>query len=150
MMKQIQVVVVAATLVVGSAMGVRAADVHVGINVGVPAPPTVVFESPPRLVAVPEAPQVLYAPEASVSFFSYGDRYYTNNGGYWFVSSGERGPWTYVERRRVPHQVLVVPTRYYAGHGHGGGHHDHDDHHGHHGHDEHHDNGHHDEHHDHD
>lgn len=147
MMKQIQGALVAATLVAASALSAGAADVHVGINVGVPAPPPIVFESPPRLVAVPETPQVLYAPEASVSFFSYGHRYYTYDSGHWFVASAERGPWTYVERRRVPHQVLLVPTHYYVGHG--GGHHDHDHHdHGHHGHDDHHDNGHHNGHHD--
>jgi hypothetical protein len=135
-----RIALIAAVVAVAGAMALPAdaADVHVGINVGVPPPPPIVFEFPPRLIAVPEAPQVLYAPDVSVSFFSYGNRYYSYNDGHWFIASAERGPWTYIERRRVPHQVLVVPARYYHGghehHGHG----HHDDHHddGHHGHHE--------------
>jgi hypothetical protein len=90
-----------------------AADVHVGVNIGIPAPPHIVFEAPPRLVVVPGVPHVHYAPDVSVNFFSYGDRYYTYDDGYWFVSDYDRGPWTYVERRYVPGPVLHVPTRYY-------------------------------------
>lgn len=116
-----------------------AADVHVGINIGVPPP--IVFESPPQLVVVPEAPQVLYAPAAPVGFFSYGGQFYRVHQGQWFVAGAERGPWSYVERGHVPHEVLAVPARYYDGRGHHGKHdkhrgkhhhrdHGHDDHHG--------------------
>jgi hypothetical protein len=110
-----------------------AADVHVGVHIGVPAPPPIVFEAPPRLVVVPSAPRVYYAPDATVNFFSYGGRYYTNDDGYWFVARDYGGPWSYVERRHVPHDILVVPHRYY----HvpprlvGGGHWDHGNDHGH-------------------
>lgn len=105
-----------------------AADVHVGVNIGIPAPPHVVFEAPPRLVVVPGVPTVHYAPDVSVNYFTYGDRYYTYDGGNWFVADYDRGPWTYVERRYVPGPVLHVPTRYYrvpprlvgGGHWHGG------------------------------
>ena len=99
----------AATLPVAT----QAADVHVGIHLGIPAPPAVVFEAPPRLVVVPGVPEVEYAPDVSVNFFSYGGHYYTYEGGHWFIASEERGPWTYVETRRVPRYVLHVPYRYY-------------------------------------
>jgi hypothetical protein len=91
----------------------HAADVHVGVNIGVPAPPHVVFEAPPRLVVVPGVPTVHYAPDVSVNFFTYGGRYYTYDSGNWFVADYDRGPYTYVERRYVPAPVLHVPTRYY-------------------------------------
>lgn len=91
----------------------HAADVHVGINVGVPPPPAFVFESPPPLVVVPGVPHVQYAPGVSVNFFSYGDRYYTYDNGAWFVAHGHRGPWSYVERGAVPAPILHVPYRYY-------------------------------------
>jgi hypothetical protein len=150
MIKRASTAAVALALLGALATPVPAADVHVGINVGVPPPPSLVFESPPRLVVVPEAPEVRYAPDVSVNFFAYGDQYYAYDGGHWFVSHAERGPWAYVDRHRVPRQVLLVPTRYYHGkhghdggpHGHGNGHHKvkhhheghggHDDHHGHH------------------
>ena len=90
-----------------------AADVHVGIHVEVPLPPPIVFEAPPRLVVVPGAPHVHYAPDVSVNFFSYGGRYYTYDDGNWFVASDYGGPWGYVERRSVPNAILVVPHRYY-------------------------------------
>jgi hypothetical protein len=90
-----------------------AADVHVGVNIGIPAPPPIVFEAPPRLVVVPGVPTVHYAPDVSVNFFAYGGRYYTYDDGAWFVSDYDRGPWSYVERRYVPGPVLHVPTRYY-------------------------------------
>jgi len=85
-----------------------AADVHVGINVGVPPPPAFVIPAPPRLVAVPATPVVQYAPELSVNFFAYG-----GNDGAWFVASAYNGPWTYVDYARVPRPVRVVPYRYY-------------------------------------
>ena len=92
---------------------VQAADVHVGIHVGVPPPPAFVFEAPPPLVVVPGVPHVQYAPGVSVNFFAYGDRYYTYDNGAWFVAYGHRGPWSYVERHAVPGPILHVPYRYY-------------------------------------
>lgn len=116
----------ALTLVLGTATAARA-DVQVGITIGVP-PPTYAFDVPPRVVVVPGVPDVHYAPDVSVNFFTYGGRYYTYNDGAWFVAHSGRGPWSYVERHYVPAPVLRVPSRYY----HvpprlvGGGHWDHD------------------------
>jgi len=90
-----------------------AADVHVGINVGVPAPPAIVVPAPPRLVVVPTTPTVQYAPDLSANFFFYGGSYYTFNDGSWFIASAYNGPWAYVEPVRVPRPILAVPSRYY-------------------------------------
>jgi hypothetical protein len=119
-----------------------AADVHVGINIGVPPPPAVVIEAPPPLVVVPGSP-VYYAPQLPYNFFYYGGIYYVFNDGYWYSARSAHGPWGYVHH--VPPPVLHVPVHYYHVppgqakkyyRGHGRGHDDwDDDHHGHgHGH----------------
>lgn len=123
---------------------VRAADVHVGINVGVPAPPPVVaLPGPPGIVAVPGVPAVSYAPQVSFNLFAYGGQYYTYDNGNWFLAPTYGQPWAYVPREHVPRQVLAVPVRYYRvppghwnhEHGHPHGHHHGDEHgHGNHGH----------------
>jgi len=109
-----------ALVVIGPA---QAADIQVGINIGIPAPPAIVVPAPPRLVVVPTTPAVRYAPDLSVNFFLYGGSYYTFSDGAWFIASAYDGPWSYVERVRVPRPVLVVPYRYYrmrsGGHPHG-------------------------------
>ena len=91
--------------------GPAAADVN--IHIGVPPPPSIVIAAPPRLVVVPGTPRVLYAPDVSYNYFRYGSRYYTLHDDTWFVSSSYGGPWTYIDRVRVPRPVLVVPSRYY-------------------------------------
>lgn len=106
---------IVAPAVLGAALvatPVDAADVHVGIHIGVP-PPVYRFDAPPALVVVPGVPGVRYAPNVGVSFFAYGDRYYTYHDDAWFIARDEYGPWSYVERRAVPAPVLSVPTRYY-------------------------------------
>jgi hypothetical protein len=95
----------------GLATPAHAADVHVGINIGIPAPPAIVVPSPPRLVVVPSTPAVQYAPDVGANFFFYGGQYYTYNDGNWFIASAYNGPWVYA--RHVPRPLLVVPARYY-------------------------------------
>ena len=111
----------------------RAADVHVGINIGVPPPPPVVVESPPQLVIVPGTP-VYYAPSLPCNYFSYGGLYYTFHDGHWFSAANYGGPWTFITVARVPRPVIAVPVRYYKvppghakrhGSGHGHGHEEH-------------------------
>ena len=93
-----------------AAAPVHAADVHVDVHIG---PPAWVYEAPPHVVVVPGIPQVYYAPDLGVNFFTYGGRYYTYEHDRWYVAHGGHGPWTYVEHRYVPAPVLRVPTRYY-------------------------------------
>lgn len=87
-----------------------AADVHVGINIGVPPPPAVVVPGPPELVVVPGSP-VYVAPAVPYNFFYYDGLYYVFHDGYWFSAGSSGGPWAYV--RHVPRPVLAVPVRYY-------------------------------------
>ena len=125
----------------------RAADVHIGVNIGVPPPPPVVVEAPPPLVVVPQSP-VYYAPSLPYNYFYYGGLYYAFHDDHWFYAASYAGPWTFVTVQRVPRPILAVPVRYYKvkpvhwkehgpppwaghghehGHGHGKGHHKHDD-----------------------
>jgi hypothetical protein len=116
----------------------RAADVH--ISVGIPAPPSIVFQTEPEVVVVPQS-RVYYVPSASdYDMYRYGGYWYVNRGGYWYRGSNYNGPFRVVEYRRLPHQIVVLPQQYRHhplhpphGGGHGHGHHDHD-HHDHHGH----------------
>lgn len=108
--------IVLATLLTAGGVGggivpARAADVHVGINVGIPAPPVIAVPAPPRLIIVPSTPAVQYAPDVGANFFFYGGQYYTYNDGAWFSASAYNGPWVYA--RHVPRPLLVVPARYY-------------------------------------
>jgi hypothetical protein len=105
--------VLAAALAALAPVGARAADVHVGINIGVPPPPPpVVVEAPPPLVVVPGSP-VYYAPQLPYNYFYYSGRYYTFHDGAWFSSVSFAGPWGFVSLHHVPPPLLAVPVRYY-------------------------------------
>src|SRR5207247_9380016 len=91
----------------------RAADVHIGINIGVPPPrPPVVVEAPPPLVVVPRTP-VYYAPSLPYNYFYYGGLYYTLHDDHWFYAASFNGPWSFVTVERVPRPILAVPVGYY-------------------------------------
>lgn len=112
-MRRVYLVTALWLAMVGGSAPARAADVHVGINIGIPAPPPFVVPAPPRLAVVPTTPAVRYAPELQFNFFGYGGRYYTFHDGAWFVAADYGAPWTYVPVLEVPRPVRVVPARYY-------------------------------------
>lgn len=91
-----------------------AAQVNVGVNIGVPAPPPppIVLAAPPRVVVVPNSP-VSYAPSVDFNLFVYGGRYCTFHDGAWFYASRHSGPWTFIATERVPRPVIGVPVTYY-------------------------------------
>jgi len=91
-----------------------AAQVNVGVNIGIPAPPPppIVLAAPPRVVVVPNSP-VSYAPSVDFNLFVYGGRYYTFHDGAWFYASRHSGPWTFIATERVPRPVIGVPVTYY-------------------------------------
>ena len=101
-------------MIVGAALpAVAVADnVSIGVNIGVPPPPPIVFAAPPQLVLVPGSP-VYYAPGASVNFFFYSGRYYTFHDGEWFSAKKHSGPWAFTKPALVPTPVLGVPVTYY-------------------------------------
>jgi hypothetical protein len=82
-----------------------AAQVHVDIGIHVPAPP--------RLVVVPQLPEVRYDPAVVSNLFFYGGQYWVFANGGWYVSHGYQGPWIVVGPQFVPRPLLHVPVRYY-------------------------------------
>ena len=127
------------TLLLAGAAFAAPSFAEVDVHVGIPAP-NIVIESRPRTVVVPGAPVVQYAPDVDYNYFTYGGRYYTTRDDRWYSSSAYGGPWTYVERSRLPRPILGVPVKYYRepryyhehehGHGRKNGHykhHHHDD-----------------------
>src|SRR5262245_60260793 len=88
------------------------ARVHVDVNIGIPPPPGVIFEQEPRVVVVPRT-HVYYVPDYSdYDVYRVGRYWYVNRDGYWYRSSGYRGPFTHVEYSRLPRAIVYVPSEY--------------------------------------
>src|SRR5262249_30525135 len=114
--------IVAVTVLAGVYARPCAARVNVDVNIGIPAPPVVVFPSPPQVVAIPST-QVYYVPQATeYDMYRYGPYWYINRDGYWYRARQYGGPFTVVDYRYVPHQIVVVPAQYrrHPIHPHGG------------------------------
>jgi hypothetical protein len=121
--------ILAIVLVVGglTAAPALAADVNIGVNIGVPpppvvvapapavviAPPSITFAAPPPLVVVPSTPTVEYVPTGAYNVFAYGGRYYSFYNGYWFQAGHYNGPWAHIKTEKVPAPVIGVPVAYY-------------------------------------
>ena len=74
-------------------------QVNVNVNIGPPAP--VVVEAPPQMLFLSD-PGVYVAVGIPYDVYFVGGRYYYFHGDNWFWARGYRGPWTYVEYRRLP------------------------------------------------
>ena len=91
--------------------GTSAGDVSVNVNIG--PPPPIVVAAPPPLVVVPGMPVVHYAPSLQVDLFFFDNRWYYPHGGYWYVGSTYKGPWTFVAVGNLPRSIVAVPVQYY-------------------------------------
>jgi hypothetical protein len=98
-------IVLGALLVTAVAVPV-AAQVRVGVNIGIQLP------GPPALVVVPGTP-VYYAPRAPANVFFYAHQYWVFANGGWYVGPTWNGPWGVVEPMYVPPPILQVPVGYY-------------------------------------
>jgi len=92
---------------------VAAADVQVGIGIGLPNV-SIGINIPlyPELEVVPGYP-VYYAPRLEANLFFYDGLYWIYQDDYWYASSWYNGPWWVVEPEVVPVFILRVPVRYY-------------------------------------
>lgn len=90
-----------------------AADVSVGIGIGLPHV-SIGINVPayPRLVRVPGYP-VYYAPHLDVNLFFYDGLYWLFYNDNWYASTWYNGPWAFVSPYDVPVFILRVPVRYY-------------------------------------
>jgi len=91
----------------GIAAPAAVAQAEVRVNVGVNLP------GPPRLVPVPAAPAIAYAPSVNANYFFYDREYYVFSNGAWYASRGYNGPWLAVRPEMVPRPLLGVPVQYY-------------------------------------
>ena len=91
-------------------VGPARAGVDVHLNIGVPAPPAVVFEREPEVVIVPRT-RVYYVPQAAeYDMYRLGPYWYINQEGYWYRARNFRGPFTVIQYGRVPRAIVGVPS----------------------------------------
>ena len=90
----------------GALSPAAAADVRVGVHIGVPG----IVVAPPAPVVVVPAPPVVIA--TGVPVYYYGASYYTHYNGAWFYGPAYGGPWAYVPVARVPRPIIAVPNAY--------------------------------------
>jgi hypothetical protein len=99
------------------------AGVDIDVNIGTPPPPPAVFfEREPEVVLVPRT-KVYYVPRVSeYDMYRHGSYWYVNKGGYWYRARKYAGPFTVVEYRTVPREIIVLPREYHHHpiHPHGG------------------------------
>jgi|SRR5208283_5220895 len=73
----------------------------VSVGVGVALPPPIVVQTPPAMVALPDATGVYVAPEVSVDLFFWNGWWWRPWGGYWYRSHYYNRGWAYY-RAGVP------------------------------------------------
>jgi len=89
MHKTMPLVAALAVIALGLSAGeAPAGDIHIGVNIAVPAPPVVL--APPPLVIVPGT-LVHQVPSASFNLFVYRSRYYSFHNDAWFVAAVDDG-----------------------------------------------------------
>jgi hypothetical protein len=101
------VAVLALLFISGMAVSAQA-EVNLNINVG--SPPLVVSE--PAAVVLAPSVGVYFVPNAGPDLFFYAGYWWSPKGGHWYRSSFCIGPWSRVERRHVPSQVVRMPGDY--------------------------------------
>lgn len=102
------VIMLLATIFIGSGMREAGAQVQVNINLG---PPPVAGAEPPAMVLVPGS-QVYFVPEPNIDVFYFNGYWWSPRGPHWYRSRAYNGPWVVVEERYVPVAVHKVPKDY--------------------------------------
>lgn len=76
-----------------------------------PPPPSVAFVEPEYLYVIPTF-GVYFVPGITAEVFFYSGRWYYRSGGMWYWGLSYRGPWTFIEVRRVPSGLRRLPPDY--------------------------------------
>lgn len=84
------------------------AGVDVNINIGLPA---VVVAEPPEMIVVPQT-MVYFAPGVEADLYFSVGFWWTPKGGRWFRARAYNGPWTVIESRHVPVEIVRLPRDY--------------------------------------
>jgi hypothetical protein len=80
------------------------AGVNVGISIGIPLPPPIVFGAPPVVVVLPDTPDVYVAPDVNVDIFFWNGWWWQPWEGRWYRSHYYDRGWAYYDN---------VPRFYY-------------------------------------
>ncbi len=83
------------------------AEVNVGINIGIPLPPAIVFVSPPELIVLPET-YVYVAPDVGVDIFFYDGWWWRPWEGRWYRSHNYNSGWSHYSN--VPSFYRGIPS----------------------------------------
>ena len=67
----------------------------------------------PHVVAIPGSNVYYVNDYATGDVYRIGSTWYVYQDNTWYRAYTTNGPWTYVEYRRVPRQIVTVPTGYY-------------------------------------
>src|SRR5208282_2573008 len=70
----------------------------VSVGIGVALPPPIVVETPPAMVALPDAPNVYVAPDVGVDLFFWNGWWWRPWGGHWYRSHYYDHGWGYYKR----------------------------------------------------
>ena len=83
------------------------ARISIGINIGIPLPPLIVFESPPEVVVIPET-NVYADPDANVNLYFYDGWWWRHWEGRWYRSRDYSSGWIYY--RNTPSFYNGIPS----------------------------------------
>ncbi len=129
-MRQAHVVSAAVALLVASTLAVSTVPAsaetrtYFGFRIdfgNAPPPPRVEFVRAPRMVMVPGMRvMVLGEQDPGYDMFRYGSWYYVCNDGYWYRARSFRGPFGWIDARKVPRPMFDVPGRHWRHHPMGG------------------------------
>lgn len=82
------------------------AEVNVGINIGIPLPPAIVFTSPPQLIVLPGT-YVYVSPDVDADIFFYNGWWWRPWEGRWYRSREYKSGWSY--HNSVPSFYREIP-----------------------------------------
>ncbi len=85
------------------------AEVHVGINIGIPLPPDIVFASPPQLIVLPDS-YVYVAPDVDADIFFYNGWWWRPWQGRWYRSHNYNSGWSHYSH--VPAFYREIPSNW--------------------------------------
>lgn len=92
---------------------------YLGFSTGVsnaPPPPPVVWADEPAVALATGHVYVVSDPSVPYDVFRFGATWYLYSGGYWYRAPTYRGPFTVVDVRRVPREVIEVPPGHWKHH----------------------------------
>jgi hypothetical protein len=80
----------------------------IGVQIGIPLPPDVVFTAPPSLVVIPGT-NVYAAPDVEADLVFYHGYWWRHFRERWYRSLSYRGPWEFSASDRVPRAIYGLP-----------------------------------------